>query len=119
MNTENNRLIAEFLTKVADYWQREDSQDDDKNPLYFQPHNTEFQLMRPSEMLFDKDWNWLMEVVEKIEDLNYKVTICRHICRIERIIFDDIVISEDIPKIEAVYKACLSFIKWHNQQKQN
>jgi hypothetical protein len=67
--------------------------------------------------MYDRDWNWLMPVVEKIESLNFKTTITNHICRIERVIFDDIVFSEDMPKIQAVYNACVEFIKWYNQQK--
>ena len=67
---------------------------------------------------FHTDWNWLMEVVKKIESLGYRVTIVRHICRIDLTEESKLIISEDIKKIEAVYSACLEFIKWYNKQNQ-
>lgn len=81
MNTQNNKIIAEF----------------------YEEH----------ELLYHFDWNWLMEVVDKIESLGYRVEITRHICRIKHI-----VISEDLPKIQSVHNACVEFIKWYNQQQQ-
>ena len=67
---------------------------------------------------YDTDWNWLMPVVKKIESLGYRVTIVRHICRIDLTEESKLIISEDIKKIEAVYTACLEFIKWYNRQNQ-
>ena len=72
---------------------------------------------------FQTDWNDLMEVVEKIESLHVanSVVIGGKHCfinihdkyRNELIYFK----SQENTKIEAVYNACLEFIKWYNQQK--
>ena len=71
------------------------------------------------------NWNDLMEVVEKIENLNegiYQVDILQEGCRInERCVtkFDFTVfkVSLETTKIQSVYNACVEFIKWYNQQK--
>jgi hypothetical protein len=67
--------------------------------------------------MYDRDWNWLMPVVEKIESINYKVVIQNNSCSIEMIILDDIFCQSENSKIEAVYKACVELIKWYNRQK--
>ena len=68
-------------------------------------------------MNFHSNWNILMDVVEKIESLGYRVTIVRHICRIDLTEESKLIISEDIKKIEAVYTVCFKFIQWYNQNK--
>ena len=68
------------------------------------------------ELKFDTDWNWLMEVVEKIESLDHKnneehfqlVTFIHHWFRRKH---------KELTKIEAVYNACVEFIEWYNEQK--
>ena len=102
---ENNRIIAEFmgakLTKDLKIMY----------PVY------EGDSSYVKNLKYRSDWNWLMEVVEKIESLGYRVTIVRHICRIDLTEESKLIISEDIKKIEAVYSACLKFIEWYNEQK--
>ena len=105
---ENNKLIAEFLG-------------------YSQPHpdypNTTYWYKKDCQpltiLLFHSDWNWLMEVVEKIERLGYVFEIKITGCRINQIENGSIIVlrwEEDKTKIEAVYNACLEFIKWYNEQ---
>ncbi len=114
MNTEKNIVIAEFMGFEI------------KNKINYVPSslpncmkNAEHLKVDKSENLpFHNDWNWLMQVVEKIESLGYRVTIVRHICRIDLTEESKLIISEDIKKIEAVYTACLEFIKWYNKQNQ-
>jgi len=68
-----------------------------------------------------KDWSDLMEVVEKIESLNFykgSVIIQELKCTIY---YENKIIcvkSDDTSKIEAVYNACIAFINWYNEQKQ-
>jgi len=100
--TENNKLIAEFMGKY-----------------YI---NLKFEVVSiisasNHKFPFDKDWNWLMEVVEKIESLGGGIEIYNNYCKI---IYDDEIISEieENYKIEAVYNACMEFIKWYNQNEQ-
>lgn len=70
------------------------------------------------ELKFHSDWNWLMEVVEKIStDAMYYLAL------------DDVKSSNwnklqlglkgaTVGNISLVYNACLVFINWYNEQKQ-
>ena len=62
---ENNILIAEFMQ-----WKKVNA----GLIGYETPHSVA--LIKPSDMLFQTDWNWLMPVVETIEeDERYDVKI--------------------------------------------
>jgi len=89
MNTENNKLIAEFMN-----CENHQAWEDD---------------------LYSNDWNWLMEVVEKIESIKGTQIFINGIsCEV---MFKGKVISKHFnTKIEAVYNACIEFIKWYNTQ---
>ena len=102
---ENNKIIAEFmnLNLYKSFW-------------YKSNIATEKQICKENNLKFHSDWNWLMEVVEKIESLGYRIEIVKHICRIYLSNKETIIISENTPKIEAVYNACVEFIKWYNNQ---
>ena len=117
---ENNKLIAEFL----------DWEFDDLSETF---ETTFLKLVEPQafgdeqfscklqvfELDFNSDWNWLMEVVEKIESLNYVFEIKITWCRIKQIENGNVIVlrwEEDKTKIEAVYNACVEFIKWYNNQ---
>ena len=109
--TENNKLIAEFMgweiiENQSDYWV-------DCNP------KNEYAPLQLINEIF-KDWNWLMEVVEKIESIeNYRFDIESRQSVVS--IYDkdkqeDILeVVFDI-KINAVYNAWVEFIKWYNDK---
>jgi len=68
METEDNKIIAEFmqLEKTFKY-----------NPKkiwleYYIKENNSGSLYLPQEMQYDKSWDWLIPVIEKIETLGYK-----------------------------------------------
>ena len=103
---ENNKLIAEFLGYI-------DNGCSEDGFLIHPITNYDVEI---SSLKYHEDWNWLMEVVEKIESLGYRIEIVKHICRIYLSSKETIIISENIPKIEAVYNACVEFIKWYNNQ---
>ena len=76
-------------------------------------------------MLFKSDWNWLMEVVDKIENLQYKnnndvfkIVIDYGSCIIYNMNNDlDVVVSiNSSTKIDATYNACVEFIKWYKNE---
>ena len=103
--TENNKLLAEFMN-----WE------------YTIVNNTTLQTTLISDLDFSKDWNWVMKVVEKIESLDGHLHICdndvfvhfpKRIKGCVRINGESLKLS----KIEAVYNACVEFIKWHNENK--
>jgi hypothetical protein len=115
MNTENNKIIAAFL-----------GQDKNTALFYFpQFKNIEFKYgeyiacehFSESQLKFHSDWNWLMEVVEKIESLGFVFSIKINWVKITK---DRVAIivrwEEDFNKKEAVYNACVEFIKWYNEQ---
>lgn len=103
--TENNKIIAEFLGYVL------------RGKNTFEYNN---KLYLIEELKFHSDWNWLIEVVEKIESLGFNVSIEFSTCIITYSDddFKEIIgISDNYSKIQAVYNACVAFIKWYNEQK--
>jgi hypothetical protein len=103
----NNELLADFLgyTKPhpeyvnTTYWYKES-----REPLAF--------------LLFDVDWNWLMEVVEKINDLNNVVRISEnHVVIVNNTRQEVLIESIYGSMFESTYNACVEFVKWYNEQK--
>jgi hypothetical protein len=91
---ESNKLIAEFM-----------GFDIDKR--------------NPNTILYHSDWNWLMEVVEKIESKGFDVHINTCVCRVSDVgedRFEDIETFNSNSKLQAVYQAVLEFIKWYKNQ---
>lgn len=131
---EGNKLIAEFdgyrkdpyygwlASNKTDHWDDKYRSDD-----YLQYHSS---------------WDWLMPLVGKIENMSHKgfpinVTIGSSGAYIginptnsggekydgEKVIANTLNINyfanlpqEEICKIESVWKACIQFIKWHNNE---
>lgn len=100
---ETNKLIAEFLG-----WETL------SNWGYLNINNGESHEIE--NLKFHSDWNWLMEVVEKIESLGYLVEIRENVCFIKTSEQDYFSELEET-KLQAVYRACVKFIKWYNEQK--
>ena len=81
---------------------------------YFQKND---EVCIPEAMCYHSSLDWLMEVVEKIESLGYYVNITGTYVSIGAIESktNPIFIEKDSDiKIEAVYNACVEFIKWYN-----
>lgn len=105
--TENNILIAEFMNYEKQTWSYNDA------VAYYTPFKEN--SLFSDKLKFHTDWNWLMQVVEKIfntceitpDELDYEWGI----------LFKQIHNSFYYPKIEAVYNACIEFIKWYNENK--
>ena len=101
--TENNRLMAEFmgLNIITD------------GISFF---DTNYKPLKN----YHSDWNWLMEVVEKIENLGYGVTIgMADYCIIQNDWKEDLKEIHSLTensKLLCTYNACVEFIKWYNQQ---
>jgi hypothetical protein len=107
--TENNKIIAEFMGYKIQ-----------KNPTerFFGKHSHPITKVWIKELSFNSDWNWLMEVVEKIENYNDGCTL--FIIEDERSHIDTQngfeIDSVGHTKKESVYNACVEFIKWYNLQ---
>ena len=100
MNTENNKIVAEFLCTTQ---KTEDLED------CYILNGKAYHII---DLKFHTDWNWLMQVVEKIYQTNLYYD--------KYIDFNSsMFLSGKIElstKIEAVYNACLEFIQWYNRQ---
>lgn len=80
-------------------------------------------IVNANDLRYHCDWNWIMEVVEKIEKLDVTTNgfwIYRNVVTIDNAYI--IINRSSNPvqnKKEAVYKAVISFIDWHNENKNN
>ena len=106
MNTEDNKLIAEFMGVDIH----------------------EFVMNGGKKWEYHSSWDWLMPVVEKIENIVEPITKKKYNIRINQGFFTEIFVSsgrEDDFRIsksantrrEATYKAVVEFIKWYNKEK--
>lgn len=112
MSTENNKIIAEFMDISF-------TKDNKANhPRIKAPYP-------PVECFkYSSDWNWLMEVVLRINILEYhrySVRINQVDCKIydsnnDKIIVDSFGRFTQKELIKAVYFSCVEFVKWYNQQ---
>ena len=127
---ENNKIIADFLggrikspsnLYIFNKWRNDERFD------WIDTYNQ-------SELKFHSDWNWLMEVVEKIENTKIKdYGILTNITNDKTYISVyhygeggkwSILISnfneeyKDFNKIQRTYKAVIEFINFYNNQKE-
>ena len=95
---EDNKLIADFMGKE---WHKEFF----KDVFIISPSNITYK--------FDTDWNWLMEVVRKIRVLVME-DVTDDLYNSEY--WDNITHKLVELEIEAVYNACVEFIKWYKNE---
>lgn len=100
--TENNKIIAEFMGYIDNGCSEEGFL---INPIT----NFDEEI---NDLRYHLDWNWLMEVVEKIFKDFYKLNPCPIYLKI------NIEKALNEVNIEAVYNACVEFIKWYDEQKE-
>jgi hypothetical protein len=114
--TKNNRLITEFMGLKSPY----------ELPQFGTLKiNGEFKTeFNEDQLKYHKDWNWLMEVVDKIDSIELKnntfaVDIFQTGCQIFQYgeYNNEFITTEGKTRIEATYDAVVRFIKWYNKQK--
>ena len=105
----NNELLTEFLgLKPIEVFSRY-SISKDHIHVNCETEKETFESFCKSAK-FDTDWNWLMQVVEKISDIKHyslNGTI------------DWLSESQDrdgLYNINDLYNACVEFVKWYNEQ---
>ncbi len=127
MNTENNKIIAEFMGYRKMH--------PENKSLYNIVRNHELHI---EDFKYDFDWNWLMEVVGKIESLEdterFEISNCsvnitywtskeiKFNCNIHHRNNGKYLMGGEKTvntKIDAVYNACLEFIKWYLENAAN
>lgn len=111
-NLENNKIIAEFMGFKI-------NTNTGIEVLY---NAKTCEVLDLNKLKYHFDWNELMEVVEKIEslDFNFNITSGDATALINHgAIYQTLIYRIDgTKKIEAVYNTCVEFIKWYNKQKQ-
>ena len=114
---QDNKLIASFLGQTSTNY--EFPQYEFQQFGYIKSNGDWEDTFWASELKFHSDWNWLMEVVEKIESKGFDVHINTCVCRISDVgedRFEDIETFNSNNKIQAVYSGVVEFIKWYNNQ---
>ena len=112
--TENNKLIAEFLGEIKQPFEFPqfgyiNSMGDWKDTFF------------DNQLKFHTDWNWLLKLVEKIEIQSKELfeayeDVIINGCGCGIATKDDMISIAATSKIEAVYIACVEYIKWYNEQ---
>ena len=80
----------------------------EENNKIIQKFMNHYENMGNKGLLYNRDWNWLMEVVEKI------LNICAENDNLEKYA----VITDNIPYIQQTYDECIKFINFYNKQKE-
>lgn len=118
--TENNKLLAEFLgwRSAKGIYNKEGRYYDFilPNTIELRCEGEEYYcsdcgrcdysktLILNEDLIFHKDWNWLLLVVEKIANTKGFYSVENDL--------KDLKITSDI---QIVYNACVEFVKWYNE----
>jgi hypothetical protein len=114
---ESNKLLAEFM---GCYQNNEGFWGFENTPNHKTWNNDRFLDCTK----YDTDWNWLIEIVEKIESFvdenkhakyNF-ITEQSFVEIIDNNTSDTIVEIDRDTKMEATYNACVQFVQWYNNQ---
>jgi hypothetical protein len=108
---EGNKLIAEFMgykyfQSPYDGWG------------FCKDEKDMSTWLRSNNILYHSSWDWLMSVVEKIEQNYTPVEILDLQCTIGRTIYnpDNIQVCSNNSKLDATWQAVIQFIQWYNSQ---
>ena len=141
MYSETNKLIVEFMgAKIKSKKFGYTSTSSCDACYWFEDFNISYDGISVSNLKFHKSWDWLIPVVEKIENLNLKeffykwneeektrynfMSICVDISYNYCNIYVELELDPPYEissvtldsKIEAVYKAVVNFINWYNEK---
>ena len=111
--SETNRLIAEFMGVFDKILSTRNIYSWSDAPFFYTTEDSKEKVMEniAKYSKYHSDWNWLMEVVEKIESLSKEQKVINWSRRNKNIF--DFKLTES--KIKAVYNACVTFIEWYNE----
>ena len=123
-NLESNKLIVDFMV-IRPVMYSPDIYRWSDQPYYSIHEDTPEKVMKGivSYVKYDSDWNWLMKVVEKIEsivfpnDVFYNLNILGG-CQVYIVSsnMEELVDISEERKLLSVYKDCVEFIKWYNNE---
>lgn len=114
---ENNKIIAEFMG-LKPRLISPDVYGYSDGTFFSCTHDTPEKVVESISkyVKYHSDWNWLMQVVEKIEALLAEVEIRNQQTRIIGY-NNEIIQFHPSSKITSVYTAVVNFIKWYNANK--
>ena len=122
---DNNKLIAEFMGYPKKQINKGIARLEENKYVWGQTYYYINGDWRAEDyLLFHLDWNWLMQVVDKIESFEdnnrcakYNINIEQSFVEIIDKNTDDTIVETDADtKIEATYKAIIEFIKYYNNE---
>ena len=125
---ENNKLIAEFMG-----FSTQSDAIDERTMAYYvgdiitNADNTnnenEDNVFHPDDMKFNSSWDWLMSVVEQIENFGYEFIIVESRCYVkhntDHSIKELFHIETIGSKIDTTHKAVVEFISKYNNKELN
>lgn len=77
--------------------------------------NNKYKLLRKENFRYHSSWDWLMPVVEALENIGYSFNICYDFCDVGSSDGKILTTINGSSKIEAVYKAVCIFIEEYNR----
>lgn len=106
---QGNKIIAEFMGFKVKYEHDEQASIALTENIY---------MPIESWAKYQWDWGWLMQVVQKIMNMETTVTISNSSCEIRTHLrgYNSTAYSET-STIKAVWYAVIEFINWHNENK--
>lgn len=115
---ENNKLIAEFMGIVKENERASSGRSIEVSKGKF----VDYEALGEGWLKYDTDWNWLMEVVEKInimDDYLFSANIWSMDVTIYNNDSGEIIFRSECKwqpdeLIKAVHEAVVEFIKWYN-----
>ena len=117
-HTENNKLIAVFMDAVI-IGQGERQLIAYPDTKMEDGMGTISNNRSIKDLHYHSEWNWLMPVVDKIENLGYEITISNSRCKVNHNTDQstkEIYHAEtQYSKIDATYKVVIEFINEHNK----
>ena len=113
--TENNQLIAEFMGVFDKILSTGNIHSWSDAPYYYTTEDTREKVIKNISKYskYSKDWNWLMQVVDKIYEMDLYYD--RYIDYNSSMISDGKINLGT--RINRVYEQVVEFIKWYNKQK--
>ncbi len=105
----DNKIIAEFMGMKPHH--------QDSGCLIRVDDNGSNEVVPIEELAYHVSWNWLMPVVEKIEELGYDTELVYRLDDGEHCFYinDSPIFSSQMGcKKEATYLTVVEFIKWYN-----
>ena len=105
---ENNKLIAEFMGEFDKILSTGNIHSWSDAPFYYTTEDTREKVIKNISKYskYSKDWNWLMQVVEKMLNVSLELDSMEMYYNI----------TDAIPDITKTYEKSVEFIKWYNKQ---